>query len=682
MQRIVATIVSAGGLFSQFPVAFCSGSSDQMESSFDSIFKSNASDTSDDREPEKTLGIIGLKMPYGGKMPAKTLAARREKSSDDNPSFRRNVDLKKFIDEHHYNPCPLKKEDLKRLNIFQNLETYVIYPEGLEKINSYKPRSFPKIKTKIGLKAVYYTENSFTFNYFKSILASNFGRACILPLEVDDDDLTQMPLEVSNGKEYFFRGGFKVVIIGQGINEGKRIRFDFPGINDKDIEDYFKEGIVSDNIDRYNKTITKIRLIEIDNPYKMTTKTLDNNNSVRKIVSAKLVLDFNEREYVSTVPFGACRGCTFLKSVEIPDDVKIVSEVAFQNCKFLEEVTLPEGLRIIESSAFAGCENLKYINIPESVVLVGLEAFKGCFSLNNVEIPGSIKKIEGCTFQDCKNLKSVILEDGIEVIDHAAFAGCENLKFINIPKTVCCLNFDAFKGCTSLEEVVIPCQITSLKNDLFRNCKALKKIDLPVGLEIIENSAFAGCESLKFIDIPKTVNCLDPNVFAGCISLDNVVIPYGVRNIEGYTFQDCKSLKNISLPNGIKKIGEYAFVGCESLKSINIPKTVNCLEFSAFEECTSLDNVVVPSKVKVIGNHTFRGCKSLKNITLPSGLERINEFAFQDCKNLEFIEIPENVNFIGSGAFSGCDKLKCIKYGNKRYYNYKEFCEDFYKKNG
>lgn len=65
-----------------------------------------------------------------------------------------------------------------------------------------------------------------------------------------------------------------------------------------------------------------------------------------------------------------------IKSVILPDSVKIIKEGAFGDCSSLEHIELPEGLESVEDFAFTGTSKLDYITIPASVVKIGDGAFR------------------------------------------------------------------------------------------------------------------------------------------------------------------------------------------------------------------------------------------------------------------------------------------------------------------
>ena len=86
-----------------------------------------------------------------------------------------------------------------------------------------------------------------------------------------------------------------------------------------------------------------------------------------------------------------------LKSVTIPESVKVIGWHAFGGCISLKSITIPESVKGIGEDAFEGCESLTSIIIPEGVECIGAEDFYRCELLTNITFQATIaqqRKIE------------------------------------------------------------------------------------------------------------------------------------------------------------------------------------------------------------------------------------------------------------------------------------------------
>jgi len=90
---------------------------------------------------------------------------------------------------------------------------------------------------------------------------------------------------------------------------------------------------------------------------------------------------------VTTIGYGAFKGCTGLVLIDLKDD--------------------PSSLTTIKYSAFEGCTGLKTITIPSTVTNIGDRAFYSCSSLTTFYIPASVTSMGNGIFFGCKNLTSV-----------------------------------------------------------------------------------------------------------------------------------------------------------------------------------------------------------------------------------------------------------------------------------
>ncbi|MDR2500536.1 MAG: leucine-rich repeat domain-containing protein [Treponema sp.] len=91
--------------------------------------------------------------------------------------------------------------------------------------------------------------------------------------------------------------------------------------------------------------------------------------------------------------WGAFAGCTSLKSVTLPRNLKIIPYGMFGDCSSLETITLPAGLERIGEMAFANTA-LKSIALPGRIAGIGNRAFSGT-GLSSVVLPKNLQSLGG-----------------------------------------------------------------------------------------------------------------------------------------------------------------------------------------------------------------------------------------------------------------------------------------------
>ena len=286
---------------------------------------------------------------------------------------------------------------------------------------------------------------------------------------------------------------------------------------------------------------------------------------------------------VTEIGQGAFQYMKALRSVTIPESVKVIGEDAFLFCISLMSAELPSGLESIGENAFRSTCLLS-VDVPDGVTRIGAGAFAYCRGLSNVHIPSSVESIGDYAFVICARLESVMVDadnrnyssaDGVLYNkDQTELICCPSGKkgVYTVPDSVEILNEYGFMGLVSLEGVVVPenSKIMSAEDGVLFNkdkteliCYPGGKSDssyaIPNGVESIDAYAFSVCENLLHITIPGSVETIGGRVFLQCLSLQDAIIEEGVKRVCGYAFELCEELRSVTLPHSIETIDWQAF---------------------------------------------------------------------------------------------------------------------------
>ena len=82
-----------------------------------------------------------------------------------------------------------------------------------------------------------------------------------------------------------------------------------------------------------------------------------------------------------------------MTSINIPNSVISIENLAFYNCTSLTSIDIPNSVTSIGNSAFKGCTGLTSVEIPNSVISIGSEVFSGINGLQSLTIPESVTSI-------------------------------------------------------------------------------------------------------------------------------------------------------------------------------------------------------------------------------------------------------------------------------------------------
>lgn len=189
----------------------------------------------------------------------------------------------------------------------------------------------------------------------------------------------------------------------------------------------------------YNSDLTDWMNIEFEAGY------YPNFNGASLYLNGELLENLVIPEEFTEIPKCAFAGVKSIKSVEMHDNVEVVSNGAFMYCSSIKSLKLSKNLTEIGNYAFKNCSGLEAIDLPKKLTAIGEEAFSSCNGLTVVDIPEGVSVIPRRLFAECKNLENVRLHNGLTIISAEAFYNCQRLSSINIPKTVTYVGNSAFK---------------------------------------------------------------------------------------------------------------------------------------------------------------------------------------------------------------------------------------------
>lgn len=373
-----------------------------------------------------------------------------------------------------------------------------------------------------------------------------------------------------------------------------------------------------------------------------------------------------------TTLHGTFSGKETVKTVTIPEGVRLIEYHAFHGCTALTTVVLPSSLEEMTENTFYQCTNLKTVSLDTAnskLTKIGQYSFAYCEKLTGFDIPSSLKELEEGVFFRCSSLKKIIIPDTVEKIDRSAFYECTNVIEIKIPGTVKEASDIALVGCEKVITAELPISMVTLANlqrsddletlvivddgstelpdkDALNEKKKLKKVVFPDSLTSIPRAFCRSVSALEEVKLPANLKIISNASFSECTNLKTIDLPDTITEIGAFAFADCTSLKDFTIPDGIKSIGEEAFYN-SGITSLVVPESVETIDKLAFSHMANLTNATFPAGCGI----TFSDCKNLKTAKITGNPTVIDNYMFYECSQLTDFEIPGSVKKIGYAAF-------------------------------
>ncbi len=411
-------------------------------------------------------------------------------------------------------------------------------------------------------------------------------------------------------------------------------------------------------------------------------------------------------ETVTTLGYRMCYGCTNLKEVNLPDNISVIPDYAFEKCTLLEKINIPQSLVQIRNDAFAE-SGIKEFIAPDSFKEIWGYAFKDCKNLEKVDL-NKTTSIGDMSFENCTKLSSIVLPNTLVELGTYVFSGCTLLNNIKMPSNPIEITNTFIYGSGYYNDaknwengiLYVDNYLITTNNDLLNqqsinvkegtiviainaftnNGKNLKTIVLPEGLKIIGSSAFSSLYSLSQINIPSSVISIGNNAFGatdlyenqsnwenGGFYIDNWLLAVDNVKMTEFTVKEgtvgvsdgksdtslfptkATSISSLTLPSTLKYIGSRSFARLK-ITSLELPETLETMKEGAFMTCAFLESVNLEDciNLKSIGNQAFSNC-AIKEITIPSNVLEMGELIFNHNSvdllvHCQFSEKPEGWN--------------------------------------
>lgn len=226
----------------------------------------------------------------------------------------------------------------------------------------------------------------------------------------------------------------------------------------------------------------------------------------------------------------------------IPDGVDAIGPRAFYR-SLVEQIDLPVEVTLVGESAFERCQQLQHVDLP-GVTELGKAAFKSCSNLQSFTLGRDISVIPQEAFEECKSLRRVSLPSSVTAIAMRAFKNCPNIESVELPIGLTEIGKEAFEGNKALTFIDLPSPVKTIGERAFKNCRGLTSVTLPDGCLVVDKEAFRECTALATIDLGSSVTTLGDNALRET-AITTLVLPETVTHLGKKVTEKCKALTRI-----------------------------------------------------------------------------------------------------------------------------------------
>lgn len=199
-----------------------------------------------------------------------------------------------------------------------------------------------------------------------------------------------------------------------------------------------------------------------------------------------------------------------------------------------------QGASKIADYTFENCNLLTSVDMPDSIELIDNLAFSKCTSLSKVNIGKNVKVIGFMVFQDCSKLSKIILTEQIQSIGVSAFENCIALANISTENLnpYCELYAKSFRNTKWLNNMPVESMVLIANGKILLDNKVTKPSAGFIIPNTVINLASYSCQKYSSTDsnftkavIPDTVEIIQDSVFYNQNSLKQITVGSSVRKI-------------------------------------------------------------------------------------------------------------------------------------------------------